>query len=174
MTQARSFPPVENPQATVLILGSMPGKASLLAGQYYAHPRNAFWPIMGDLIGAYPSLPYETRIQILRSSGIALWDVLESCARKGSLDANIIETTIAPNDFNTFFLTHTNVRHVFFNGSMAEKSYLRYVQPLLETKLFRFQRLPSTSPAHAAKSYQQKLAAWRAVSYPPELALLTG
>ena len=81
MTRIRCFEPVGNTQATTLILGSMPGKESLRAGQYYAHPRNSFWPILGDLVGAEPALPYEDRIRALQSAGIALWDVLESCAR---------------------------------------------------------------------------------------------
>ena len=90
----------------MLILGSMPGSASLRAGQYYAHPRNAFWPIMGDLMDAAPNLPYEARIEILQSEGIALWDVLATCVRDGSLDAEIVEASITANDFKAFFL-HT-------------------------------------------------------------------
>jgi hypoxanthine-DNA glycosylase len=160
MTQVRSFPPIENIHAKVLILGSMPGKASLRAGQYYAHPRNAFWPIMGELVGADPSLPYEARIEKLKSAGIALWDVLAACVRDGSLDADIIEASIVANDFNTFLLTHADITQVFFNGAMAEKCFLNYVRPLLEPKPLVFQRLPSTSPAHASKTYQQKLEAW--------------
>jgi TDG/mug DNA glycosylase family protein len=160
MTQVRSFPPIENRHARVLILGSMPGKASLRAGQYYAHPRNAFWPIMGELVGAAPSLPYEARIEKLKSAGIALWDVLAACVRDGSLDADIIESSIVANDFNTFLLTHADIRQVFFNGAMAEKCFLKHVRPVLAPTPLVFQRLPSTSPAHASKSYRQKLEAW--------------
>jgi len=141
----------------------MPGKASLQASQYYAHPRNAFWPIMGDLIDAAPSLPYERRIEILQSVGIALWDVLASCVRDGSLDASIIKTSISTNDFKNFFLTHPGIADVFFNGGTAERYFINYALPLLEPNALRFHRLPSTSPAHAAKTYQQKLAAWEAV-----------
>ena len=79
MHHIHSFSPIEDSSATILILGSMPGKESLRAGQYYAHRRNAFWPIMGDLIGANPTLPYEARTQLLKTAGIALWDVLASC-----------------------------------------------------------------------------------------------
>ena len=147
----------------MLILGSMPGRASLQASQYYAHPRNAFWPIMGDLMGAAPNLPYEARIEILQSAGIALWDVLATCVRDGSLDAEIVEASISANDFKAFFLTHTGIADVFFNGATAEKYFHKYVRPLLEPNPLRFHRLPSTSPAHAAKTYRQKLAAWEAV-----------
>jgi len=85
MERVFSFEPIEDAVSTVLILGSMPGKASLAAGEYYAHPRNVFWTIMGELVGAHPGLPYQDRLKILRCSGIALWDVLGSCVRPGSL-----------------------------------------------------------------------------------------
>jgi len=160
MHHVKSFPPIENPQASILILGSMPGKASLRAGQYYAHPRNAFWTIMGELVGAVPGLSYPERIEKLRSAGIALWDVLACCARDGSLDADIVEDTISPNDFNGFFLRHTQIAQVYFNGGMAEKCFQRYVLPTLEVQPLNFKRLPSTSPAHASMSYAQKLNVW--------------
>jgi TDG/mug DNA glycosylase family protein len=167
MHDIQSFPPIVNPNASILILGSMPGKVSLLAGQYYAHRRNAFWPIMGDLIGAAPTLPYEARIQILKSSGIALWDVLASCTRHSSMDADIEADSICPNDFTSFFLKHQDITHVFFNGSMAEKCFHKHVLPLLEPMLenrpLHFQRLPSTSPANASVQYEQKLGAWNAI-----------
>jgi len=157
------FPPIEDADASVLILGSMPGVESLRAGQYYAHPRNTFWPIMGDLMGAGPSLDYLARVAILKSNGIALWDVLASCVRKGSLDSAIAEDSIAANDFKAFFLAHPEIERVFFNGAMAEKCFHKHVPLLPETRSLQFHRLPSTSPAHASLSYQQKLAAWRVV-----------
>jgi hypoxanthine-DNA glycosylase len=167
MSHIQSFPPIVNPTATTLILGSMPGKESLRAGQYYAHHRNAFWPIMGELVGAAPALPYETRTRILRSAGIALWDVLASCTRHSSMDADIEVDSICPNDFASFFLTHPNITHVFFNGTMAEKFFHQHVQllldPPLENRLLHYQRLPSTSPANASMRYEQKLRAWQAI-----------
>lgn len=163
MPHIRSFPPVEDATASALILGSMPGKESLRAGQYYAHRRNAFWPIMGDMIGAAPTLPYETRIQILKSAGIALWDVLASCTRNSSMDSDIDEASICPNNFELFFLNHPDIRYVFFNGTMAEKVFHKQVQPLLELRPLHCQRLPSTSPANASMPYEQKLKAWKVI-----------
>lgn len=139
----------------------MPGKASLAAGEYYAHPRNHFWPIMGELIGAHPSLPYAGRLKMLKSSGIALWDVLQSCIREGSLDSDIVDLSAVPNDFSSFFLRHPNITHVFFNGAKAEKCFRRQVQPLLTAHLLQYKRLPSTSPANAGIPYGKKLDAWR-------------
>jgi hypoxanthine-DNA glycosylase len=95
MPHINSFAPIEDSTARILILGSIPGKKSLLAGQYYAHRCNSFWPIMGDLIAATPTLPYASRIQILKSNGIALWDVLASCTRDSSLDSDIDRTILS-------------------------------------------------------------------------------
>ncbi|MFY0663504.1 MAG: DNA-deoxyinosine glycosylase [Natronospirillum sp.] len=158
-----SFPPIEPPQARVLILGSMPGVASLNAHQYYAHPRNAFWPIMSALFGAGPDLPYDERVAVLQAHGIAVWDVLASCERPGSLDAAITKTSMVPNNFEDFLAHHPQVRHIFFNGGTAEQSFRRQVLPKLDADRLVLQRLPSTSPAHAALSLTQKLAAWSAV-----------
>ena len=159
-SQIRCFPPVADADARVLILGSMPGKESLRATQYYAHPRNAFWKIMGELIGAGPQLPYEHRLRILKSAGIALWDVLESCVRSSSLDADIERA--AANDLAAFLARHPHITHAFFNGAKAEQCFRAQVElpPSLSLKL---QRLPSTSPAHAGMSYRDKLRAWHAV-----------
>jgi TDG/mug DNA glycosylase family protein len=167
MPRIQSFPPIENPTENVLILGSMPGKESLRAGQYYAHPRNAFWAIMGELVGAAPELPYQVRIQMLKSAGIALWDVLASCTRHSSMDADIQRGSICPNDFMSFFLTHPCITHIFFNGTMAEQCFRKHVEPLLspllEQRSLNCQRLPSTSPANASVRYAQKLKAWKAI-----------
>ncbi|MBI3481283.1 MAG: DNA-deoxyinosine glycosylase [Nitrosomonadales bacterium] len=163
MPQVQSFPPIENPSAHILILGSMPGKESLRAGQYYAHPRNAFWPIMGELVGAAPALPYQTRIRKLKSAGIALWDVLACCTRHGSLDADIEADSIRANDFADFFAQHPHITQVFFNGAMAEQCFRKHVLPSLEHLSLHYQRLPSTSPAHASLRYEQKLEAWHMI-----------
>jgi len=159
-----SFPPIESRAARVLVLGSMPGAASLLAGRYYAYPHNAFWPIMGALFDAGPAVDYEKRVLLLKRAGLALWDVMASCVREGSLDADIDEDSIVPNDFHAFFETHPRVQHVFFNGAKAENCFHRYVRPHLSDRGLHFTRLPSTSPAHASLSLPQKVKAWRAVA----------
>lgn len=141
----------------------MPGNASLAANEYYAHQRNLFWAFMGELIGAHPGLPYQERLRILRSSGIALWDVLGSCMRKTSLDSRIEAGSEVANDFQAFFLRHPDITHVFFNGAKAEQCFHKHVRPTLKSIQLQFQRLPSTSPANAGMSYQQKLLAWQAV-----------
>lgn len=159
-----SFAPIENRSARVLVLGSMPGVESLRANRYYAYRHNAFWPIMGELFGAGPATPYEKRILILKRAGLALWDVMASCVREGSLDSDIDETSIVPNDFPAFFDAHPRVRQVFFNGAKAETSFQRYVRPYLADRGLHFTRLPSTSPAHASLSFPQKLKAWQTVA----------
>jgi double-stranded uracil-DNA glycosylase len=163
MPHLRSFAPIADAGARVLILGSMPGEASLAAGQYYAHAQNLFWRILGDLTGAAHSLPYAARAQALKSSGIALWDVLESCKRKGSLDSAIDDATIRVNDFVSFYRAHPRIAQVFFNGAKAEACYRKHVLPLLADRPAapRYRRLPSTSPANASMSRAHKQRVWK-------------
>lgn len=163
MTPVCCFPPVADEHARVLILGSMPGIASLNAQQYYAHKRNAFWPIIGELTGVDPAAPYEVRIAALKAAGIALWDVLARCNRRGSLDSAIDAKSLTPNDFAEFFKSHPNITQVFFNGALAEKCYRDRVP---DAQQLPCQRLPSTSPAHASLSFEQKLDAWRCAIAP--------
>ncbi len=158
-TPVYCFSPIEDSNAHILILGSMPGLVSLTAAQYYAHPRNAFWYIMNQITGASPDTPYEARIEILKCAGIALWDVLASCHRPGSLDADI--RSLQANNFESFFRSHPHIERVCFNGAMAEKCYMKAVFPGLATRPIQYLRLPSTSPAHASVSRDQKLTIWR-------------
>jgi hypoxanthine-DNA glycosylase len=162
---------VARADATVLILGSMPGAASLRAGEYYAHPRNLFWRILGELVGAAPGLPYRRRLGRLREARIALWDVLESCARPGSMDADIEHGSVVPNDLAGFLARHRRITRVFFNGSTAERYFRRHALPLLAGRRVQCARLPSTSPAHAGLSFAQKLAAWREILAAPAAAV---
>lgn len=145
----------------MLILGSMPGERSLDAGQYYAHPRNAFWQIMEEVTGLQASAGYDDRVQSLKARGIALWDVLHSCHRKGSLDAAIQAGSVKVNDFKSFFQRHREIHTVLFNGATAERFYGQYVVPELEHTGMKLVRMPSTSPAHAAVSFERKVSAWR-------------
>lgn len=160
MKRIRSFPPVADKHATILILGSMPGKESLKQQQYYAHPQNAFWKIMGELTGAQLELPYPQRLQALTAANIALWDVLHSCEREGSLDSDIVQEQA--NDFAAFFAQHPHITHVYFNGAKAEQSFRRFVLGKQELPPLEFARLPSTSPAHAGMRYEEKLEVWKA------------
>jgi double-stranded uracil-DNA glycosylase len=160
MATVTSFPPICSPSANVLILGSMPGVRSLAANEYYAHPRNAFWPIMSRLLGFDAALPYAIRVEKLSASGIALWDVLHSCMRPGSLDSAIERDSKVANDFSGLFATHPQLRLVAFNGTEAEKSFKTHVLPQLKASDIAFVRLPSTSPAHTMP-LEQKLALWR-------------
>jgi len=159
------FPYSAHSDAKVLILGSMPSRKSLAADQYYAHPQNSFWPIMGELFGFDAGLEYEARLERLRESGIALWDVAHQCDRPGSLDSAIKLESVVANDFESFFKMHPHIRSVFFNGRKAEELYRRLVLPVLpeglrETDLFL---LPSTSPANAGMKRSQKLEVWKIV-----------
>jgi TDG/mug DNA glycosylase family protein len=160
MSEVKSLEPIVSKTSKALILGSMPGEASLKVGKYYAHPRNAFWRIMGELFGAGPSLPYEERVARLQSTGVAVWDTLQACIRPGSLDASI--TQEVPNDFSAFFAWYPNITHVFFNGGKAEDVFRRRVLPgLPQAEAHRvFTRLPSTSPAHAGMTLEAKVKEW--------------
>jgi double-stranded uracil-DNA glycosylase len=157
-----SFAPVASRNARLLILGSMPGEASLKAGQYYAHPRNAFWPILLQLLRLEANAPYAERLEALRRSGIALWDVLQSCRRSGSLDSAIEPKSVVVNDFAAFFARHSHISQVCFNGAAAERCYQQHVLPKVRHLPLTYVRLPSTSPAHAALSPARKAAAWHA------------
>lgn len=155
------FEPAADCNAEILILGSMPGQESLAAGQYYANRRNAFWKIMAELLEFDPGCSYEARLHELKTARIALWDVLKSCTRIGSLDASIDNSSITANNFQSFFAAHNRIRAVFFNGAKAESAYRQYVLPSISNVPLSYMRLPSTSPAHASLSYEQKLQAWR-------------
>ena len=158
----RCFAPVAGTGARLLILGSMPGLESLRAGQYYAHPRNAFWPIIAGLTGIAHDAPYAQRLRALRARGIALWDVLAACTRPGSLDSAIDAGSVTVNDLRGFLRQHPQIRDVLFNGAAAERFFLRHVAPGLDPGL-RLTRLPSTSPAHATRSRDEKRRQWHRV-----------
>lgn len=160
MNAVTCFSPIADQSARVLVLGSMPGVLSLEANQYYAHPRNAFWQIMSSIYGFSDELPYESRVEKLKASGVAIWDVLQSCIRIGSLDSAIEKGSRVANDFQSFFKQHPHIKLVGFNGAEAEKSFVTYVLPNLDVSGITFARLPSSSPAHAV-SLQKKIAAWR-------------
>lgn len=139
----------------------MPGKASLAARQYYAHPRNAFWPVMEAVLGIDRNLPYAQRCHQLVARDIAVWDVLQSCFRPGSLDADIDPASTIVNDFNAFFANHPHLQRVCFNGTTAQQMFRRHVLPTLPAECVpEMVKLPSTSPAHAGMRMEQKVEHW--------------
>lgn len=171
MTDARTriesstgFAPIAKADARVIILGSLPGQRSLEEARYYAHPQNAFWKIMAAIfdIGG----DYDARCAQLIENRIAVWDVLQSSARAGSLDADIQMKTAKANEFKGFFELHPGIERVCFNGRKAEQIYRRMVLPHLIEVNHELVGLPSTSPAHAAMSFDKKLAIWRSMLSP--------
>jgi TDG/mug DNA glycosylase family protein len=166
-----SFDPIAASDARVLVLGTIPGRRSLEAGEYYAHPQNAFWFIMERLFAKQTGMDYQTRRSLLLGAQVALWDVLQAADRVGSLDSAIAPESEDPNDFGSFFLCHRAIHTVFFNGAKAESLFRKHVLGTMAPGAgLRLLRLPSTSPANAGLSRERKLAAWRAL---PE-ALATG
>lgn len=145
----------------MLVLGSMPGVESLRRQQYYAHPRNAFWPIMGVLFGFSPGLSYERRLEKLNQAGVALWDSLAGCERTGSLDSNIRKPV--PNDIPGLLERYPAIHAIFCNGSASCLFLKKYHRPLFERSGLEIRQLPSTSPAAAVYSFEQKLKLWTAV-----------
>jgi hypoxanthine-DNA glycosylase len=161
MKRIRGFEALAHPHAHTLILGSMPSRESLHQARYYAHPRNCFWPLISGLL-RLPEQDYEARARHLNQLGYAVWDVLQSCSRASSMDSDIVESTIRPNDFASFFAAHPSISRVFFNGAKAEAMYRRHVLKRLPQACqgFSYQRLPSTSPANAGMTLEQKRRAW--------------
>ncbi len=160
-----SFPPLARDNAHTLILGSMPGKLSLTAKKYYAHPRNAFWPIIEILLEIPPANDYQARAEQLIRHGFAVWDVIGSCNRVSSLDSAIENNSITVNDFPLFFAEHPRISRIFFNGIKAEQTYYQHVlkkHQHLQEKTYC--RLPSTSPANARMNFSEKLSAWKALT----------
>ena len=159
---ASSFPPIVGTTPKILILGSMPGMESLKQQRYYAHPRNAFWPIITSFYGHSEKLEYSQRCELLKQQQIAVWDVLKCCRRPGSLDQHIETESMIANDFVAFLQSYPSIKQILFNGSKAEQVFKRYVVKQLEATGISplYLRLPSTSPAHAAMNYETKQRLW--------------
>lgn len=155
------FPPIAGPDARVLVLGTCPSVASLAARRYYGHPRNAFWPIMEAIFAGGGSLDYSERAELLVANRVALWDVLHAAVRPGSLDSDIVSGTEVPNDVVGFLAEHPGIRAILFNGTAAESLFRRFVSSGDLPDGLEFRRLPSTSPAHAGRTFGVKLGLWR-------------
>lgn len=160
MTFKRSFAPVVDARTRVLVLGSLPGEASLAQAQYYAHRQNRFWHLIGDVIGEpLPAMEYEARLRALLAHRVGLWDVIAQAKREGSLDSRIRDH--AANDLATLVATLPDLAAVAFNGGTAAKIGM---QALAESPMrLDFVKLPSSSPAYAAVPYAEKLRAWEAL-----------
>lgn len=159
-----SFPALVAKGCRVLILGSMPGKRSLEQSQYYAHPRNLFWPLMGDLYGIGHELPYEDRIRVLQQRHVGIWDVLAECDRPGSLDGSIDIDTEIPNDIAGLLTRHPTINLIALNGGKAQQSFRRYIERTLDAatrQRLRVLSMPSTSAANAGIPLAIKRAQWQ-------------
>lgn len=154
---SRGLPPVTGPHPSLLILGSFTGVMSLERGEYYGNPKNRFWAVMERLFAVPASLPYPERTLRLTQEGIALWDVVAGCSRPGSADSRI--RSPVPNDIAGFVRAHPSVRLVALNGSTAGRLYYR----LAEVPVIPSVALPSTSPAHAAVTFEEKVHRWEVV-----------
>ena len=159
--RSRSFDVVAGSDARVLVLGTLPGERSLACSEYYAHSQNRFWMILGNVLGFDPLAPYEARLKQLLHHRIALWDVCAAAERPGSLDASIRSATVVPNEFSAFFAEHPEIVRVCFNGQHAAKLFQRLVRASLPANFeCEWVTLPSTSPANASVSLEDKRRAW--------------
>lgn len=165
MDRSTGFPPIVEAGAKVLVLGSLPSQKSIQASEYYGHPQNAFWRIMGELLGAGLDIPYLKRTELLKRNKLAVWDVLASSVRPGSMDSHIEESSAKANDFPSFFESYPNFSLVCFNGQKAAMLFEKLVLTAhvgLRQRM-RFETLPSTSPAFASMTFEEKLAKWSIV-----------
>ena len=150
------FAPIVGKKPKFLVLGSMPGQRSLTEVRYYAHPRNSFWPIMTTWLGLDGDLSYAERCRQLTERGLAVWDVLHTCYRPGSLDSAIQAASAVPNDFSAFFDRYPTIETLLFNGKAAQRLFQRFFPAEARQQI----PLPSTSPAYAAMSHAEKKKIW--------------
>jgi len=161
----KGFPPILGNNARVLILGSLPSQKSLQTNEYYGNPQNAFWRVMSEICGAGPDKLYEDRVRILIANSIAVWDVLASSVRPGSMDSAIDGNTACANDFQSLMTDQPAIRMVCFNGQAAERLFDKLLSPDARHSMegINFVTLPSTSPAYAAMCFADKLRQWMVI-----------
>lgn len=153
----QSFDYIANEKTTTLVIGSMPGAASLEAGEYYAHPQNLFWRFVFEAFEENFDMPdYQKKTSLLLQHFIGLWDAAGTCVREGSLDSNIRD--VAPNDFYSLFLAYPKIERLLFNGKKAFELFKRFHAPLLHNKTYLV--LPSTSPANASIPLTERRRLW--------------
>lgn len=160
MAQIESFSYEVGYEPKALVLGSIPGVVSLTQQQYYAHPRNAFWPIMADYFSFSVDFEYRERLSLLLQNDIALWDVLQRCERNGSLDSAIKKDTIEPNTIPTLLEQHQTIEAVLLNGRKAQTEFNRHFKSDKAVKRIKVFALPSTSPAYATMTMDEKKRRW--------------
>lgn len=172
--RVESFPPQVGSGCVLLVLGSVPSVRSLQLRESYGHRHNLFWPFMAALFDAGPELPYAERIARLQRRGIGIWDVLECCERRGSLDSAIVPSSEVANDIPGLLERQPTIRAIALNGSKAQQAFRRHVLPQLASgRIARLALLdlPSTSPANASMPRAEKLERWRVLAQwapPPE------
>lgn len=161
MSKCKSFKPQVNNKSRILILGSMPGIKSLEMQEYYAHPQNRFWKVMGFLCNSKElyNMEYENRIEILLNNNFALWDVIKSCEREGSLDSNI-EKEI-PNKIPALLKKYKNIKVICLNGNKSYSAFKKYFPELLT--LYKCYKMPSTSPANAKFNLETLCNEWKTI-----------
>src|SRR5574344_1923944 len=159
MTNCESFYPIIDNNSKVLILGSMPGIKSLNEQQYYAHPQNRFWKLMGQFCSCsnLQNLDYDKKVQILLNNNFALWDVIKFCNRAGSLDSNI-ENEV-PNDIKTLLDKYKNIHVICLNGNKSYSAFKKHFPKILEK--YKCYKMPSTSPANARYSLEKLYNEWQ-------------
>jgi hypoxanthine-DNA glycosylase len=164
MSGISSMDPIISPGAKVLILGSMPGRQSLDSQQYYAHPRNHFWPIISELLNRdVTSLSYDDKCKFLKKNNIALWDVIATCEREGSLDSAIRNEEM--NDLDLLIKNYPTIQWIGLNGTKAYNSFQKYLKKQ-SIPCIPYTKLPSTSPVPGknVKSFTEKVASWQVVN----------
>lgn len=151
--------PIAYTNSKILILGTMPGEQSLAKQEYYAHPRNLLWKIIATIAGKTMPLNYTEKKELLKTTGIALWDVCDACVREGSLDHKIIEEI--PNDLENFLKQHTEIKTIVFNGGKATALFDKY---FTRNAKYKYLNMPSTSPANVGMSWSQKINEWKLIN----------
>lgn len=156
-----SFSPSINDKSKILILGSMPGVKSLEMVQYYAHPQNRFWKVIGELIGVkdFIKLDYNSRLKIMLENNLALWDVIAFCNRKGSLDSAIKDEV--PNDISGLLINYPNIKTICLNGNKSYFAFKKYFPEIIKNSKYKIYKMPSTSPANARFSLEALINEWK-------------
>lgn len=152
-----SFPPIIDNNSRIIILGSIPGVKSLEKQQYYGHPQNKFWKIIFELFNENFTDNYEEKINILKKHRIALWDVIDSCERKGSLDSEIKNE--AANQIEQLLENYPNIEAVFCNGGKSYKNLKKILGKNFRVPIYQ---MPSTSPLHTV-SFEKKFEEWKKI-----------